>query len=387
MKRTIQFIKLVLGVVAVLALSLPAAAQVSTFVTVTNHSEEALTWCGAATGQMVVSGYPAGSCAPIQADMWDAIQAAKVEASWDTDPAGLRSAMTTQCPLPPTGHWAIFADPSAPSVMHSVARWMRSLHYPVAAVLNTNPHNTLTTHREHWVVIKGIVTDLDPVTNPSVTLQFVFITDQPANLGDPAVDRFLTGSQWYSEFQAVVNASSAYNGKFVAIIEPPQVRGTATAKVLPITGVLISSERAVAAAKNAINSLKYAESFREIGQMQPQTPVLVNPGRRGYYIVPFAKPGAAPSMAILINAYSGDLMEAGRFAPRPILAERDAISRVARLLGRETLVNAKTTLVSTERDSPYFPAWRVNVDGENVDVQQNGATRRAVPEPIAIPRQ
>src|SRR5438270_1818793 len=181
MKRTIQSIKLVLAA-AVMALSLPAAAQVSTFVTVTNHSEEALTWCGAAAGQMVVSGYPGGSCVQIQADMWDAIQTAKVESSWDTDPAGLRSAMTTLCPLPPGGHWSIFADPSAASLMYSVARWMKLRHYPVAAVLNTNPHNALVSHREHWDTIKGIVTDLDPTTNPAVTLQFVFITDQPANL-------------------------------------------------------------------------------------------------------------------------------------------------------------------------------------------------------------
>jgi hypothetical protein len=387
MKRTIQSITFVLAAAALSALAMPAAAQVSTFITITNHPEEALTWCGAATGQMVVSGYPGGACVQIQADMWDAIQAAKVEPSWDTDPAGLRSAMTTLCPLPAGGHWSIFSDPSAASLMHSVARWMKLRHYPVAAVLNTNPHNALVSHREHWVTIKGIVTDLDPTTNPSVTLQFVFITDQPANLGDPAVDRFLTGAQWYSEFQAVVNASSIYNGKFVAIIEPPERPGRADARVLPVTGVVLSADRALAAARNAarLSALTNTDSFREISQMQPQTPILVNPGRRAYYIVPFARAGSAPSMAILINAYSGDFMEAGRFAPRPMIAERDAVARAARLLGRESLPTAKATLVPTDRDLPYFPAWRVNVDGEDVVIQQNGGLRRALPE-LLVPQ-
>ena len=388
MKSIIQSMRVVLTAVAVSAAALPAAAQVSTFITVTNHSE-ALTWCGAATGQMVVSGYPGGACVQIQADVWDAIQTAKVEPSWDTDPAGLRAAMTDLCPLPAGGHWSIFQDPSASSLMYSVARWMKLRHYPVAAVLNTNSHNALATHREHWVTIKGIVTDLDPTTNSAVTLQFVFVADQPANLGDPVVDRFLTGAQWYSEFQAVVNASSVYNGKFVAVIEPPEQRGRAEAKQLPTSGTLLSAARVLAAAKDAVRSsaLTRVESFREIADMQPQTPVLVNPTRRAYYIVPFAKQGYPPSMAILINAYSGELMEAGRFTPRPIIAEKDAIARAVRLLARENPRDYKARLVSSEGGLPYFPVWRVSVDGQEVEVQQNGGARRALPEQSITPRQ
>ena len=187
----------------------------------------------------------------------------------------------------------------------------------------------------------------------------------------------------------MVNASSTYNGKFVALIEPPAVKGHADAKQLQITGTLLSTDRILAAAKDVVRSggaLTRVESFREIVQMQPQTPILVNPARRGYYIVPFAKAGSAPSMAILINAYSGDLMEAGRFAPRPMLSEKDAIARALRFLGRDNPRAYKATLVSSERDLPYFPVWKVSVDGEDVVVQQNGAARRALPEQSITPK-
>ncbi len=376
MKRLTDSMKLVLTVAALWAL--PCLAQVSTFVTVTDHSEEALNWCGAATGQMVVSGYPGGPCVQVQADVWDAIQAAKVETSWDTDPAGLKAAMTTLCPLPPGGVWSIHADPSAPAIMHAAAKWMKLRHYPVAAVLNTNPHNSLTTHHEHWVTITGIVTDIDPTTNPSVTLQWVLISDQPASFGDPVVDRFLSGAQWYSEFQAVVNPASAYNGKFVALIEPPQVRGTAKAPTLRRSGAVISAARALAAAKNAVRSdaLRRVEAFREIGQMEPGEPILVNSPRGDYYIVPYAKPGYDPSMAVLINAYDGVLLEAGRFAPRRWLSEKEAVDLALGVLKRPDRGAPKARRVLSERDSPYFPAWRVSVDGAEVVVQNNGQARR-----------
>src|SRR5450759_52992 len=93
MRNTIKSMPFVLVAVVILAAASRVTAQTSVFVTLTNHSEEALTWCGAATGQMVVGGYPASACAVVQADMWDSIQTHKVEASWDTDPGGLRDAM------------------------------------------------------------------------------------------------------------------------------------------------------------------------------------------------------------------------------------------------------------------------------------------------------
>src|SRR5215510_2391416 len=134
--------------------ALAAVAQhtaVSTLLPAGYHSEEALTWCGPATGQMIVAGYPTSACTVVQADVDASIQTHKVEGNWDTDPAGLRASFADVCPLPSA----------------------------------------------HWVAITAIVTDVNPVGNPTVNLQFVqFIDPSPTNLGDPPMVRFVTGAQW-----------------------------------------------------------------------------------------------------------------------------------------------------------------------------------------------
>ena len=361
-------------VFVLLVAALPLSAQVS--LTFTNHSEEALTWCGAATGQMIIGGYPAGACNAIQADVWDSIQIHKVEGSWDTDPAGLRGAMTALCSLPAGHSWVVFRNANAASLMYSVAFWMNTNHYPVAILLGTAPHNGIATHLEHWVAVKGINTTPSPIGNPAVNLDSIVIVDQPATLSPVAVERFLTGGQWYAELQAVNKPASTYNGNFVAIIEPPTTEGKATAKALPVTGTIIPIERVIPLAQRAVETITRVVSFRDLTRMQPQQPILVNPERAAYYIVPFAAPGSAPAAAVLINAYSGDLMEAGRFAPRAMLTDKEALDTAQRFLGRDKVRAAKATPVRGE--SPYFPAWRVTLDGEEVLVHPNGQVRPSI---------
>lgn len=370
MRTTVRTIAFALAAAALSAL--PALAQTSVSLTFANQNEESLDGCGAATGQMVMNGYPSGPCHQIQADVWDSIQMHKVETSWDTDPAGLRDAMATLCPLPAGHHWVASSNTNAQTLMHSVAFWMNTNHFPVALLLSTNPHNALTSHREHWVAVKRVDTDLNPVTNSTVTLQLIVIVDQPTTFGAMAVERTITGSDWYtSNFEAVSNAASSFNGKFVAVIEPPDRTGTATAKLLPLTGTVIPMERIIPLAQQAIQSgpLAKVESFRELARLQAQQPILVNPERAAYYIVPFAAPGTPPTAAILINAYSGDLMEGGRFAPRAILTEKEAVVRALNSLGRETAKEIRATPLRGE--SPYFPVWRVNLDGEELLVHSS----------------
>jgi hypothetical protein len=385
MKRLTQSIFFLVAAAAIGAVlcAAPARALDSTFVALTDHPEEALTWCGAATGQMVIGGYPASACTPVQADVWAAIQAHKVEGNYDTDPAGLRDAMMTLCP-PPGGHfWVVFAQPTAANLMHSVAFWMKTNHYPVAVLLSTVAHNSIVTHREHWVTIRGIVTDVDPVTHPTIVLQNVLIVDQPTTFGNPAVERFLTGTQWYAEFQAV-STGGPNNGKFVAVIEPPKKTGRAIAKERLMVGKVIDPQRAVAQAKAWLGSSGVAkvESFRELTQLQPQQPVLVNPERGGYYIIPYGAAEKPAPFAVLVNAYSGDVLEAGRVNTR-LLDEKEAVRNALRFLGRETAKESKAALISSpEAGSPYTPVWRVTIDQQELFVQSNGNVRAVIsPKP------
>jgi len=375
MKRVIP---LILYMLASAALS----AQTSVFVTVTNHNEEALNWCGAATGQMAVSGYPAGACNVVQADMWDAIQNHHVEAGWDTDPKGLKDGMMAICA---GAHWVDFSNVSATSLMYSAAYWMNRLHYPVPVLLSTSPHNSVASHREHWVLIKGIVTDNNPITTSSVTLQYVLLVDpSPANFGDPPVERFISGSQFYSEFQAVAKPGSAYDGKYVAIIEPPERSGTATAVKLPITGRLLAADQILSRAQREVaTAAKYVSSLREYGPLQPMRPQLVNGGRDGaYYIVRFAERDKPPTLSVVLNAYSGQLMEVVKHAPRQFLDERQVLENARGFLRNVRTDNLKATLVAPEGSAPCEPVWRVTADDVDLLIDPNGRVRRVPRRPI-----
>jgi hypothetical protein len=359
------------------AIAAGALADSSTFLTVPNHGEEALTWCGAAVGQMIVGGYPSGACTVTQTDMWDAIQTYKTDPAWETDPDGLRGALYNLCH--PSGGWSVVPNADPATVMYNVAHYMNANHYPVAVLLGNTAHNAVTGHREHWVVVKGIVTNVAPTSSP-VTLNYILIYDFAPALATSAIERFLTGTQWYGEFSAAT-LGTTYAGKYVAVIEPPLLSGQLTAPRRMVTGPVIAPQRAVDAARRALAStLVNVASFRDAANLQPQPPILVNPERGGYYIVPFAAAGTDSTLSVLINAYDGTFLEAGRHkARRPMMTDREALSRASQLL-RVPGANMRAIAVR-DGESPYFPSWRVTAGNEEIVIDPEGSVRRVMAPP------
>lgn len=366
--------------VLAVAVATPAAALHSVFLSVPGHSEEALTWCGAAVGEMIIEGFPSGACAPDQADVWAAIDANRVETAWDTDPVGLEKALETVCPPP---HWSVFARDTGPELMYSVALWMTRNDFPAAVVLDTNAHNSYVAHQEHWVVVKGIITDVDPETTSSVTLDHIWITDpSPATFGDWPVERFIAASTWYAELSAVSKATSTYNGKFVAVIEPPERRGKLVARVEEILfGEILPWERVRELAKRwleEIEILRELKPFAPFYRGEPLEPLLVNPKRGGYYLVPFSTEGKGVSHALLINAYKGNFQEAGAFAPMRYIGKEEAVERAFKFLRARRPERIDAVLLHAPEagsTSRYDPVWRVTVDRQVVAVRQNGSVR------------
>jgi hypothetical protein len=372
--------------------ALTAFAQhtaISTLLPPGYRSEEALTWCGPATGQMVVAGYPASACTVVQADVDASIQAHKVEGNWDTDPAGLRAALVEQCPLPVGHSWVVFSPTDATELMYWAAHYMTQNQYPVAVLLGTTQHNSFPPHKEHWATITAIVTDLDPVANPMVTLKFVlFIDPSPSHLGDPPLVRYVSAAVWYAGngvqppvLTAVTKMPSAYNGKFVAIIEPPTVTGRAISAVkLLQTGTVIPKAQALRSSLEAVQRLKLTDvqEFREFANAKPLDPLLVNAQRGGYYLVPFSVDQKPPSLAVIVNAYNGEFQEAGRFAPRTFLAERPALEHARLALGLQKPFErgkVKTEMVSSPEGLPYAPEWRITTGNRVLHVGQLGNVR------------
>lgn len=386
MKRIDPILRRAAAVAVVLAAAAtpPAAALHSVFVAVPSYSEEALTWCGPAAAQMVMAGYPTAPCSHLQADVWAEILLHKTEPAWDADPAGMRGAMLALCPVP--GTWAIYHRPAADELMFSVAYWMTRNNFPVAAVLDTTAHRPpVPAHQEHWVVIKGIVTDVDPTVpgTTAVNLEHIWYTDPaPAVFGDPAIEHFVAGGDWYLDFQAVGKAASAYLGEYVALIEPPRLRGRAVARKPLLRGELIPLEAALERAKRWVEEmrlLRELKPFADLARARPGRPLLVDPDGGGYYLVPFTVEGETVRHAVLINAYSGDFKELGAFAPVRYLEEREAVKRAKRLLRPGEEERVKASLVYDPEAgavSRFHPVWRIQSERGVVAVRQDGTVRR-----------
>jgi hypothetical protein len=361
--------------------SLPAAAQTSTFTNFQSHAETAILWCGPAAAQMAMEGYPALKGGPCmisdQSDIWVAIQTKKIEPLWDSDPFGLAGAMSTLCTQ---GHWVVFSNADAQALMHAAAFWMEQLKFPVVALLDTVPLASFPAHQEHWVTIKGIVTDNDPATHPTVTLQMVWYVDPAVPLGDQPLDQMVVGSVWYSDFKTVAKPGSAFNGKFVALIEPPKVPGRAVAPSRVLTGKVLPKEviqsRALAAIK--ASHLAGIGPFRDLAQSKPLEPLLVSPQRGGYYLVPFSTDGRDARLAILLNAYTGDFEGAGSFAPTRLIPQRAAVDSAAAHLGVRDPNRLTATLVTDGR-SRFLPVWKVEGDGRAVALDALEPVRTAAP--------
>ncbi|WP_455203197.1 hypothetical protein, partial [Kaarinaea lacus] len=360
----------------------------SVMLSVPEYSEEALNWCGPATAQMVMEAYPSGACSVLQEDIWAQVLLDKTESLWDTDPAGMSGALKTLCP--PPGNWSIYHKTDPTELMFRVAYWMTRNSFPVAIVKDTVAHNSYTAHSEHWVAIRGIITDADPTTTTSVNLENVWFNDPaPADLGDPAIVRFVTGTQWYSEFEPVTKVGSTYHGKHVAVIEPPAISGIAIAKAKLLFGTLISADKAKAFAQRWIEEKKLyeLEPYKLLSKAKPLPPLLVNEKHGGYYVIPYSSDGKQAQVAVIVNAYNGEFEEVGAFKPISYLSKQQAINIALQTIkvtppSEEGGINPQpeppadpdsVALVFPEGQrvvSRYFPIWKVTANRQTIGVSQ-----------------
>jgi hypothetical protein len=388
-----KYLGLLLGIIiTIFSTAVWAQPMHSVMLTVPDYPEEALTWCGPATGQMIMEGYPSGACSYLQEDVWMAIQSYKTETMWDTDPDGLKGAMNALCH--PAGRWNVYSDTDPQKIMHSVAKWMTINNYPVAGLLNTVSHNAYTAHTEHWVAIRGIITDKDPTTNPSVTLKFVWFNDPAVPLGDPSIERFVSGSTWYnSEFQPVTKVGSSYHGKYVAVIEPPEIKGKAIATAEVLIGKVITPDDALKYSAKWIEAYKLyeIEPYKLLRKAKPLMPLLVNKHHGGYYIIPYTleEKSQLAQAAILINAYTGNFQEVGAFKPLTYMAKDEAINIALKYLDVEKPKKVDAELifpVGEQTVSRYFPIWKVTVDRKVLGVGRQGNIYTKIPsEEFSIP--
>jgi hypothetical protein len=247
------------------------------------------------------------------------------------------------------------------------------------------------------VVVVGWETDIEPTGGSSPTLQQIHYFDpEPHNVG---TDTTMTAAQWYAgPWDGAVVYSGTWLNQYVAIVEPPKVKGKVKVKMVRRTGEkLLTPEAAVSAARRVIKEQKLGErpkySLLARKNVATHPPLLVRDQRAGsrakrvpqYYIVPFGvrgeqaeRGGPMVRVAVLVNAYSGALEEVTAFG-RPIryLTREEALDAVASAMQVEPgrLQDAEATLVFQSGDITHirtYPFWQVKVGRRFLYVDQLG---------------
>ncbi len=372
----------------------------------TTNSEEALIWCGPATAQMIIENDDKSGCpsSVLQEDLWTIIENNQVDSAWDTDPVGMEKALENSC----TGwSWMPIGVTDEASFMHNVAYYIYRYEYPAAVVLDTLPHSTYPSHAEHWVNVLGVVTDQNPTTVPPgtiVNLEYVLYVDpSPPVFGDPAVIDLVSGTTWFTKLESVDKPASGYHGQYVAVIEPPEIKGLVKAKRQADLGEIISSERAIETAMHSLKNLMADDRAAEmmerydlsrimkayglpagrplenLERARPLEPMLVNRKRGAYYIVPLTVEGSKwqdhAQAAVAINAYDGSFQELGLFKPTQY-ANTERIIEVAGKLPQlrgEKIIDLDlvfpTTAHATHR---LMPLWSVRTEKQQLLLDNQG---------------
>jgi hypothetical protein len=369
------------------------------------YGQEMCYWCGAASAQMSRNGYPnpADRLFYTQLDLWNSIQAnnstAPADSGWATDPHGLQGCL--QSAANPAGvHWSEFANASRDTLLFSTLYWMNRREFSAPTLVNQGGH---------WVVIVGWTTDVEPIAGSSPVLQSIHFHDpEPHNIG---TDTTMTAAQWYAgPWNGAVMYSGTWLNEYVAIVEPPVIKGKAQVKQAKRTGGrVLTPAQAVAAARRWIEERRLAEmpkySLLARKGVEQLTPLLVREeppiqpvGHRGrtrapsrssavpqYYIIPFGirserDSGGSPlaRACVLVNAYTGAFEEITVFG-RPVkhLTEREALNIVAGALRLtpNRLRGAEATLMFQPGDITHvrtYPFWRVRVANRTLYVDQLG---------------
>lgn len=382
------------------------------------YGQEDCCWCGAASAQMIMNGYPnpadrlffpqgPPTVPPNAPNCWDVIQANNstnpadtAPPGWCTDPLGLRGCLRALNP-PPAGTWNIFMDPNRDTVMFDILHWMNNNNYPVATLINRGGH---------WVVILGYITDVQPLAGSTPNLQQITIYDpEPHNVGSQIT---MTGAVWNAtDYVGPVNANGSWLNQYVAVIEPPVAKGRV--QVMEIKRV---GERIISPGE-ALEHVRKAIDERELGKKRPYTilkkrgirnlqPILVReqikPGLEKervpyYYIVPFGFETETGDcdiplarLCVIVNAYTGQFEEITAFG-RSIryLPEKEAINVVAKAmhLKKEEIEKmlAEKVIKATMMFQPSeithiraYPFWKVAVKERVLYVDQLGKLYKTI---------
>lgn len=299
-----------------------------------------------------------------QNDIYSSILLHNAEpAEWFSDPSGIRGAL--QDPVfSPCGHWVDYSNTDKNYVLGKMLYYMKTQRYLTPVSISSS---------EHWVIVMGYQTDVEPPYSGTVNLQnIIFYEPLP---GNPSVAGLVSGTVWLSDsdYWGIPHnkPGSSWHNKYIAIIEPPGAiprirvpKWILKGRILPIPKIKQYFYRWIEEMRKEDLTRGPLKILRK--DVRTKEPILVRTGKYSYYLVPFED----RRLAAIFNAYNGSFEEFRYFQrPQKVIVEPKTVvsklSKTLRLHGAEG-IKVGTWPTPELRYDPglaivgrFSPTWKV----------------------------
>lgn len=329
------------------------------------------------------------------------------------DPTGMLRTIQDNRPLPYSQfgyNFSIKSDTDGNEMIKQISQW---LSYTIGTFGGLEPG-----HPDHvpsaipaygdysnWMMVRGIHTNEPAYPLPATLQVFGFwINDPfPGGLGGIGENTYKTAAELLSTYYMALATGDSYDGKFVAICEPPNKDRQKLVSLMDspkrfssVTKDLLSDWRnaiappktledavhrwVIAAAADGVSEelLPYDDGFRNrfVHTTSGVPMVVKRPGGSDYFAVPFND--GLTAVVVLIDAEEGTFKEASWVEDPvhyPPVSRDQCLSLVAGFMDQQgiggSLKDASVELVYAG-GSPYFPDWQVAAHGWVFTVDQNG---------------
>jgi len=262
----------------------------------------------------------------------------------------------------------------------------------------------------NWMAIRGFHANrtAHPMPN-NITVYGFWVNDPyPSSLGGLGENSYKMLATWVSDYYQPLVTDDTYNGKYVAIFEPPEINNEVEFNIArsPIRFSLIKQQiiKLVQLSKDTISKelikqtdqwiiqaavdgvseqlIPYDDDFAAVFEKTiPGKPIFVeNLVGNNYYAVPFNLRGQKAVVVILIDADDGSFKEAS-WTRTPVAylplskeeAQLIAFEFAVEELGLEISdINELQPELIHRKSTPYYPEWQILIENYGIYVSQDG---------------
>ena len=382
-------------------------------VTTSYHQQDTNYYCGAATAQMILDSI--GSGLLDQNVLYNSNHSHNTQNNWYTDPDGLNYTLNFYKPNPPTfnNFFVIYARDTEVEGSQKIVYTL--WHYGV-------PTWTLVYGCGHWIVVRGLSTDVEPTPGSTYTINGFWINNPwppSPSFYDPTVapppphspsdmcgsgggrgiaSEYLTYTSWKDTYFTGCDVWGVGHNQYVSVCDP-EVPKLGKLKMgreeFQAKGdQIVSSEKVARFAIKGIDNhgLRNDKLFaKALDGANPTDPILVQRldiPDTFYYLLPMTKNDRVTSL-LSIDALYGNF-RGGQVFDKPIrkpFVDRNSI--IKELLGKPVDLGDKLGRViirdgtfcfypimvwkpCKESRSPYYPFYMITIGNRNIYVGYDG---------------